>query len=140
MAKPKAVRMNTKAAKVFAETAFHTGIGMERAMAGKDFILIAEARDYWLDKHAKSIVKALKRAKADWDQDRKLVLPRAEDLGKIAADLAIADHAGGKPPIQVKKDHVKNASKKVNKDALCRAARIKAKKDGPGGGAYCEGS
>lgn len=134
MAKKKApARMNALAARVFAETAFQTGAGMQGAMGGKDYFLDDDARAYWLTKHAASIPKALKRPGADWEQDRKLVNPRARDLGQFAAEFALAD-AGNTVPVQVTKEHVKAASKKVNQDKRCRAGRI------IGGGAYCEGS
>jgi hypothetical protein len=136
MAKKKkapAARMNTLAAKVFAETAFETGAGMQEAMGGKLYFLDPDARDYWLTKHAVSIPKALKISNGDWEHDRTVVLPRAHDLGQFAAEFALAD-AGSTVPVQVTKKHVKAASIKVNKDKRCRAGRI------VGGGGYCSGS
>jgi hypothetical protein len=123
------------AARVFAETAFYTGKGMAQAMAadGKDFMLDDEARAYWLDKHAASIPKALNRPDADWEQDRKVVLPQAENLGRYAAEFAIQDQPN-KNTITVTKDHVKKASTKVNQSGACRAPGILGKP----GGAYCE--
>jgi hypothetical protein len=124
-------RLSLLAAKVFAETAFFTGAGMEKGMAGRDFFLDDKARDFWLIKHARTITRALKNPGADWEQDRTVVLPRALDLGKFAAEFALAD--GSSEPVEVKRKHVVAASKKVSKDRRCKAAMKKT-----GRGAYCQ--
>lgn len=134
MAKKKAApRMTTLAGKVFGETAFFTGAGMENVMAGRPYALTPEARDYWLNKHATSIPIALTRKTANWETDRPIVVLQATNLGKFAAQFALADA----PPagiVKVDIQHVKAASKKVNDSKVCQAAAAQ-----PGGGGYCEG-
>lgn len=128
----KAPRMTKLAAFVFAETAFHTGAGMEAAMNGRDYFLNPAARNHWLTVHAASIAIALKRSTANWEHDRTVVNPRARDLGKFAAQFALED-ALPSGPVEVTDEHVKKASKKVSNDRRCRAASSR-----PGGGGYCE--
>jgi hypothetical protein len=110
--------MPSDAARVFAETAFFTGTGLQQGMGNREFELTADARDYWLDRHQASIPAALKAPNADWDTDRYAVLPQAINLGKYAAEFAIADHHGA-GPIQVTRAHVEQASLKVNSLVLC---------------------
>jgi len=110
--------MPIDAARVFAETAFFTGTGLQQGMGNRAFELTADARDYWLDRHQVSIPLALKAPNADWDTDRAAVLAQAINLGKYAAEFAIADHHGT-GPIQVTRAHVEKASQKVNDLVLC---------------------
>jgi hypothetical protein len=114
-------RMTTLGGKVFAETAFFTGAGMQSAMGGRPYALTPEARDYWLDKHAKTIPIALKRKTADWETDRTIVIQQAINLGAFAAQFALKD---AKPTgiVTVDVQHVQAASKKVN-DSMKAASR-----------------
>jgi hypothetical protein len=55
------------------------GLGAKRASA--------KARKYWIDKSRISIARQLANG-ADWNQDKKNVLPTARKMGKVAAALA----------------------------------------------------
>ena len=110
--------ISIEAARVFAETALYTGTGLQREMGQRDFELTAEARDYWLNRHQASIPRALKAPSTNWERDRADVIQQAINLGKYAAQFAIADAHGG-PPIQVTRDHVERASTKVNELVEC---------------------
>ena len=136
MAKKKnpAPEMTHLAALVFAETSFYTGAGVQSVMNCRDWFLNKAAREFWLGKHAESIPIALSRRTANWEQDRKLVTPRARDLGIYAAQYALAD-AAATGVVEITEEHVKKASAKVSKDKRCHAAA----KKGPGRGGYCEG-
>ena len=103
---------------MFAETAFFTGTGLQQGMGNRPFELTAEAREYWLDRHQVSIPLGLKAPNADWDKDRAAVLAQAINLGKYAAEFAIADHHGA-GPIQITRAHVEQASTKVNDLFFC---------------------
>ena len=124
------------AAQVFAECAFATGQGMERAMAadGRPYVVHPQARDYWLKVHTISIHFALKKKKANWRRDRQGVLLMAQILGRRAGELALGD-AGTSSPVQVLKTHVQDASAEVRADPACVAA---GKDTDAGGGIYCE--
>jgi hypothetical protein len=134
-ARPKAPRsLTTPAARVFAECAFATAQGMQKAMSadGREYLVNPAARDFWLLVHSISIPRALRKPKSDWDRDRDNVLAMARELGRQAAALAIAG-ATGAPFIEVTQPHVEAASASIRADHRCKAAaRIKG-----GGGPFC---
>ena len=127
--------ISPKGAQILAECSFATAQGIQKVMGDRPYFLNREARNFWLEKHMRSIEGALMRPTSDWDgHDREIVLPRAKDLGKIAGDLALAAHRGGEgTPVEVTKEHVIEASKRVEDDPRCRAA-VRS-----GAGGYCTG-
>jgi hypothetical protein len=110
--------MSNEAARVFAETAFYTGIGIQREMDQRKFVLTDEARDYWLDRHEETIPRALKSPATNWERDRAPVIEQAINLGIYAAQFAIADHHGA-GPVEITREHVERASQKVNSLNIC---------------------
>jgi hypothetical protein len=79
-----------------------------------------QARAYWIDNGRRSIKAALDGG-ADWNKDRKNVLPTARKLGKVAAVLA----NGG----IVLKWAAEAAAEAVQNDPRC---------PGVGSGGYCD--
>jgi len=110
--------MSNEAARVFAETAFYTGVGIQREMGQRNYVLTDEARDYWLERHQVTIPRALRAAGTDWATDRPVVIERAINLGTLAAQFAIADHHGA-GPIAITRNHVVQASQKVSVPNVC---------------------
>jgi hypothetical protein len=121
-------------ARVLAELAFFVGKGVQKATGARLNVFDTEAREYWVDKHLKSIPIALARAAKKgetFDDHRSVVTAEAKKLGRIAAELALADDPTGNPVV-IKLEHVKEASKRVNEGEACQAAST------AGGGGYCE--
>jgi hypothetical protein len=109
--------MSSEAARVFAETAFYTALGMQREMGQRDFAITAEAREYWLDRHEVTIVRKLEEG-GDWERDRPTVTQRALDLGRRAAQYAIKDFGNGQVSserkiVEVRREHVERATSEI---------------------------
>ena len=112
MPQEQADSMDMQAAKVLVEVALFAGMGMERAMAGKRYSVDVEAIAFWTDRYTTTIPNALKSEGANWDQDRKVVNSQAEELGRFAAEFALAGW-NGTEPVRVTRAHVIAASNKV---------------------------
>jgi len=128
--------MSVVAAKVFAECSFATAQGMEQTMTAdprhRPYVLEPAARDFWLDYHAATIPKAVK--KRSWPADRQGVLLMATRLGQTAAVKALADQRNaGVMIVTVYKQNVTDATADIRKDKRCVA---QAEREG-GGGVYC---
>ena len=138
--------MPVAAAKVFAELAFATGRGMDRGItadpAGRAYALAPDARDFWLNGHAKSIPKALQAPGVKWPLVRDIVSLLAQEMGEKAVGFALADATPSDPVVIVKKPHVKKASDEIQQDKRCQAGRRlaarAARKGSKGGsGLFC---
>lgn len=135
--KKKPGAMTVSAAMVMAECAFETGRGLQRGAGARPFLVEAPARAFWLSMYARTIRQGLKRPGADWEgRDRQNVLPRCVDLGAIAAQLAMAA-TPGTGVFPVTRAHAEEASRRVQGDRRCRAAKGKPGREGAGG--YCDG-
>ena len=128
--------ISNEAAAVLAECAFTTGLAVgSRIGEERTAKMTPEARAFWLAKHLLAIPIALERAARkgqSWEKHhRKIVLPEAARLGRLAAKFALEDSKKSEI-VEITLEHVRRASKEVSEGKQCRAA-VKS-----GGGGYCE--
>lgn len=129
------VPLTPEGVRVLAELSYFVGRGVEEAAAGKVCRLEDAARDFWVDRHIRTVAVALARAASNqqtFSDHRAVVTEQASRLGRRAVELALAA-APTAEVIVVTKAHVEVATAQINAEATCRAARI------AGGGGYCEG-